>query len=108
MDELHAPPLTSTPPLTSAIRPSSKVTLHTEKACCKSIFQVFKMFYSDVVSVSYGCYKNILGYCICRNSFTRMLQVFVPNASAVFTDVCCKCVYSDVTYVLHICCKCFI
>jgi hypothetical protein len=34
-----------------------------------------------------------------------MLQVYV---SSVFLDVHCKCVYLDVTYVSHICCKCFI
>jgi hypothetical protein len=26
----------------------------------------------------------------------------------IFLDVCCKCVYLDVAYVSHICCKCFI
>jgi hypothetical protein len=31
-----------------------------------------------------------------------------PNVSSVFSEVRCKCVYPDVTYVSHICCKCFI
>jgi hypothetical protein len=37
-----------------------------------------------------------------------MLQAFVPNISFVLSDVRCKCVYLDITYVSHICCKCFI
>jgi hypothetical protein len=28
--------------------------------------------------------------------------------SSVFSDICCKCVYLDVTDVSHICCKRFI
>jgi hypothetical protein len=38
---------------------------------------------------------------------TPMLEVCVPNVSSE-TDVCCKCVYLDATYVSHICCRCFI
>ena len=37
-----------------------------------------------------------------------MLQAFVLNVSSIFSDVCCKCVYLDVAYVLQVCCKCFI
>jgi hypothetical protein len=37
-----------------------------------------------------------------------MLQASVPNVSAVFPDVCCKCIYLNVAYVSHICCKCFV
>ena len=37
-----------------------------------------------------------------------MLQASVPNVSSVFSEVRYKCVYLDVTYVSHICCKCFI
>jgi hypothetical protein len=44
--ELHVPPSSF------AIRPSSKVTLRAENACCKSMFQVFQMFRLDVASVS--------------------------------------------------------
>jgi hypothetical protein len=29
----------------------------------------------------------------------RMLQVYVPSVSSVFSDVRCKCVYFDVIYV---------
>jgi hypothetical protein len=37
-----------------------------------------------------------------------MLQDFVPNVSAVFPDVYCKCVYLDIAYVSHMWCKYFI
>jgi len=30
--------------------------------------------------------------------------MYVPNVSSVFLDVCCKCVYLNVAYVLHIIC----
>jgi hypothetical protein len=92
----------------SVIRPSSKVTLRTGNACCKTMFQVFHMFHLDVAIVSCGCYKNRSGCCICCNGCTRMLQAFVPNISVVFPDVCSKCVYLNVTRVSHICCMCFI
>jgi hypothetical protein len=36
-----------------------------------------------------------------------MLQAFVPNVSAVFSHVYCKCVYLDFASVSHICCKYF-
>jgi hypothetical protein len=39
---------------------------------------------------------------------TRMLQASILNVSSVFSDVRCKCVYLDVAYVSHVCCKCFI
>jgi hypothetical protein len=66
------------------------------------------MFQRYVASVSYECSKSRSGCCICYNGYTHMLQVSVPNVSSVFSDVCCKCVYLDVAYVSHICCKCFI
>jgi hypothetical protein len=37
-----------------------------------------------------------------------MLQLFVPNVLSIFSDICCKCVYLDVVYVLHISYRCFI
>ena len=37
-----------------------------------------------------------------------MLQAYVPNVLSAFSDICSKCVYLDVAYVSHICCKCFI
>jgi hypothetical protein len=84
------------------IRPNSKVTLRAENA--QSIFQVFHLV---VASVSCGCCKSRLGCCLCCNGCTCMLQEFVSNVSAIFPDVCCKCVYLDVAYFSHICCKCF-
>jgi hypothetical protein len=60
------------------------------------------------ISVSYGCCKNRLGYCIYYNDCTRLLQTSTPNVLSVFSDVCCKFVYLDVVYVSHIYCKCFI
>jgi hypothetical protein len=72
------------------------------------MFQVFQLFQRYVARVSYGCCKSRLGCCICCNGCTLMLQIFVPNVSSVFSDVCCKCVYLDVAYVSHIYFRCFI
>jgi hypothetical protein len=67
---------------------------------------------THVAKVCYKCFRWMLQnkseYCICCNSCTRMLQSFVPNVSYVFRTYCCKCVYLNVAYVSHICCKCFI
>jgi hypothetical protein len=50
---------------------------------------------------------------MCCNDCTRILQVYVPNVSHIFSDACCKCVYLDVVYfytyvasVLSGCCIC--
>jgi hypothetical protein len=37
-----------------------------------------------------------------------MLQTSVPNVSYVFSDIYCKCVYLEITYVSRIWCKCFL
>ena len=58
--------------------------------------------------VSHGCCISRSVCCLCCNGCTRMLQHFVSNVLAIFLDVCCKCVYLDVAYVSHICCKHFI
>ena len=34
-----------------------------------------------------------------------VFQLYVPNVSSAFLDVCCKWAYMDVAYVSHICCK---
>jgi hypothetical protein len=36
------------------------------------------------------------------------IHVYVLNISSVPSYVRCKCVYLDVIYVSHLCCKCFI
>jgi hypothetical protein len=38
--------------------------------------------------------------------YTYVASVY-PNVLSIFLDVCCKCVYLDVAYVVYICCKCF-
>ena len=91
------------------------------------VFQWFQVFSGVFASVSDTCFKCfscfggmfqvwLIGCCKNRSGFayiamviyTYMLQAFVPNISLVFSVVCCKHVYLDVAYVLHICCKCFI
>jgi hypothetical protein len=37
-----------------------------------------------------------------------MLQASVPKVLSEFSDACCKCVYLDIAFISHICCKCFI
>jgi hypothetical protein len=54
--------------------------------------------FSNFLAISSGCCSG----------YTHMLQVYVPNVSPV-SDVCCKCFYLNVAYVIvviHICCKC--
>jgi hypothetical protein len=50
---------------------------------------------SHVASICFKCF-------ICLNGCTRMLQISIPNVSFVFSDVCCKCVYLDTAYALHL------
>jgi len=35
-------------------------------------------------------------------------KLLFPMFTSVFLDICCKCVYLDVVYVLDRCCNCFI
>jgi hypothetical protein len=66
------------------------------------------MFRGMFQVISYGYWKNRSECCTCCNGCTHILQVSVSNMSSIFSDVYCKCVYLDVIYVSHICCKCFI
>ena len=70
-------------------------------------FECFRYF-RGMLQVSDGCYKSRSGCCICCNGCTPMLQRYVTNILSVFLDVRGKCVYLDVAYVSHICCKCFV
>ena len=71
---------------------------YAESACCKRMFQVFQIFQKYVASVSYGCCKSRLGYCICCKCFRGILQAFVQSVSSV-SDVCCKRFDLDVAYI---------
>jgi hypothetical protein len=51
------------------------------------MFQVFQRY---VASVVYRCCKSISGCDTCCNGCIRMFQVYVPDVSYVL-DVCCKC-----------------
>ena len=78
--------------------------MHVASVCFKG-FKYFRgmllVFHTDVAKV--GCDVAYIAM-VC----TRMLQASVPNVSSVFLDACCKCVYLDVSYVSHKCCKYFI
>jgi hypothetical protein len=78
-----------------------------ESACCKRLFQVFQMFLSYITCVSYECYKHRSRCYISCNGCLRMLQDFVPNILSIFSEVCSKFVYLDVTYVSYICLQVF-
>jgi hypothetical protein len=80
--------------------------------------QVFQAFQICVAFVSYGCYKSNRGML----HMLHMLQLFQRHVASVCfecfrcfrgmfhlysPDACCKCVYLDVAYVLHIHCMCF-
>jgi hypothetical protein len=60
------------------------------------------VFYADVAKVDRDvAYIAMVVLIYCKLLFS-MLHLFF------FSDVCCKCVYLDITYVSYICCKCFI
>jgi hypothetical protein len=56
------------------------------------------VFHVDVVKI----YRDVAHV---ANGCARTLQASVPNVSSAFSDECCKCAYSDATYVSYICCK---
>jgi hypothetical protein len=57
--------------------------------CCKIMFQVLQVFQTYVANISSGCFKNKSWCCTCCNDY-------------IYTYV------SSVSYVLDVCCKCFI
>jgi hypothetical protein len=86
--------------------PASQVLLkaHVVSVCFKC-FKYFKcmlqVFQMDVVKIDRDVtYVAMIVHLCCKG--------LLPMFSSVFWDVCCKCIYLDVAYVSHICCKCFI
>jgi hypothetical protein len=75
----------------------------------KRMFKVSQMFHKYVASVSYGIVVKLdrdvadatMLILVCCKLLFPMFHLF-------FSNVRCKCVYLDVAYVSHICCKCFI
>jgi hypothetical protein len=75
----------------------------------KRMFKVFRMFYRYVASVSYGVIAKLdrdvadatMLILVCCKLLFPMFHLF-------FSNISCKCIYLDVAYVSHICCKCFI
>jgi hypothetical protein len=59
------------------------------------------MFHMDVAKVDQDVAHVAMAVHVCCKRLFQMFHLF-------FFDVCCKCVYFDVPYVSHICCKCFI
>jgi hypothetical protein len=58
------------------------------------------VFQMDIIKVDRDvAYVAMVVHVCCKAS--------VPNVLFVFSDVRCKCVYLDVAYVSHICCKYF-
>jgi hypothetical protein len=64
---------------------------HVSEVCCKCFIRTVDRNVAYVAMVVYVCYKLLF----------PMLHPFFP-------DIYCKCIYLDITYGLHICCKCFI
>ena len=66
--------------------------------CFRCMLQVFQM---DVVKVDRDvAYVAMVVHVYCKG--------LLPMFHLCFSDACCKCVYLDVAYVLHIRCMCFI
>jgi hypothetical protein len=78
--------------------------------CFRRFILMFQVFYLDVAKVNLGC-------CICCNDNIRMLQAYVSSVLCV-SDVYLKCfiwmlhtllwLYTYVSSVSDLCCKCFI
>jgi hypothetical protein len=94
----------------SPLRPHSRIPLCGAPSACQVLLKahVENICFEYFRNVSYGYYINKSRCFICCNGYTRMLQASVPNVSSVSSDVCCKYVYLDVTYVSYVCCECFI
>jgi hypothetical protein len=60
-----------------------------------------------VSGVSEICCKSRSGCCICCDGCTYVANVY-SQCFICFSNVCYKCVYLDVAYVLYICYKYFI
>jgi hypothetical protein len=82
----------------------SGVFRHVASLCfkCFSCFRcMFRVFRTNVAKVHQDvAYVAMIVHVCCK----RLSPVF----HLCFSDVCCKCVYLDVPYVSHICCKYFI
>ena len=61
---------------------------------------MFQFFHADVAKVDQDVAYVAMVVHVCYKLMFPMLYLFL--------DICCKCVYLDVAYVLHIYCKCFI
>jgi hypothetical protein len=59
------------------------------------------VFYTDVANVDRDVTYVAIVVHVCCKLLLSMFHLFFP-------DICCKCVYWDVVYVLHICYKYFI
>jgi hypothetical protein len=100
----------------------------TKYACCKTVFQVFQVFQTYAANVLSECFKSKSWYCTRCNGYTRMFQVLVSSVCFKYF-ICFRCMlqmfhldatkvnlalhmllwlYTHVSSVLDICCKCFI
>jgi hypothetical protein len=67
--------------------------------CFRDILQLFQI---NVAMVDQNVvYVAMVVHVFCKGLFSMFYLCF-------WTMCCCKCVYLDVAYVSHICCKCFI
>ena len=68
--------------------------------CFRCFRGMLQMFYMDVAKVD----RDI--------AYLQWLYTYVASVCSqcfiCFSDVYCKCVYPDIVYASHICCKCFI
>jgi hypothetical protein len=72
------------------------------------MLQVYVSGVLDVSEVCCKCFRCVAKIDLNVEKVVHVLQASVPNVSSVFLDIHYKCIYFDVAYVSHICCKCFI
>jgi hypothetical protein len=69
------------------------------------------MLQADISSVSVVSDVRFKYFMWMLHIFAVVAQVYCKRLFPIFylffSDVCCNCIYLDVAYVLHICCKCF-
>jgi hypothetical protein len=69
----------------SVIRPSNKVTLRAENACCKSMFQLFQIFHVDVAKVDRDvAYVAMVVHVCCKFLFSVFHLFFQTYVASVF------------------------
>jgi hypothetical protein len=97
----------------SSMPASSSASINVHLGAASRWTHVRFMRFRCMLHMFYLILQKWIWCCICCNNYTRMLQVYVSNVSAVL-NICCKCFIWMLhmlqwlyTYVASVCFKCF-